>query len=72
MPTIPTYWLVDWAIIAAAMLLAALLTAIVAIEFSCFFMRGTMTCATISYFTAILGALIGFFVANLFQVGGRS
>jgi len=39
MPTIPTYWLVDWAIIAAAMLLAALLTAIVAIEFSCFFMR---------------------------------
>jgi hypothetical protein len=32
----------------------------------------TMTCATISYFTAILGALVGFFVANLFRVGGRS
>src|SRR5215471_7443500 len=30
-PTIPTYWLVDWAIIAGAMLLAALLTAIVAV-----------------------------------------
>jgi hypothetical protein len=32
MPTIPTYWLVDWAIIAAASLLAALLTVIVAVE----------------------------------------
>jgi len=39
MPTIPTYWLVDWAIL-AAMLLAALLTAIIAIECSCFFLRG--------------------------------
>src|SRR5215471_7499078 len=30
-----------------------------------------MTCAAISYFTAVLGALVGFFVANLFRVGGR-
>jgi len=35
----PAISLVDWATIAAAMLLAALLTAIVAIEFSRFFMR---------------------------------
>ena len=34
--------------------------------------EATMTCATISYFTVVLGALIGFFVANLFRVGGRS
>jgi len=39
MPTIPTYWLVDWTIIAAAMLLAALLTTIVAVECSVFFSR---------------------------------
>jgi hypothetical protein len=31
-----------------------------------------MTCATISYFTAVLGALVGFFVANIFRAGGRS
>lgn len=31
-----------------------------------------MTCATISYFTAALGALAGFFVASIFRVGGRS
>ena len=40
MPINPSYWLVDWAILAGAMLLAALLTAIVAIECSCFFLRG--------------------------------
>jgi hypothetical protein len=31
-----------------------------------------MTCAAISYFTVVLGALIGFFVASIFRVGGRS
>jgi hypothetical protein len=39
MPTIPAYWLVDWAIITAARLLAALLTTIVAVECSVFFSR---------------------------------
>ena len=31
-----------------------------------------MTCAAISYFTAALGAILGFFAACLFRVGGRS
>jgi hypothetical protein len=39
MPINPSYWLVDWAIISAATLLASLLTAIVAIECSVFFSR---------------------------------
>jgi len=39
-PVLPTYWLVDWAIVAGATLLAALLTTIVAIECSVFFSRG--------------------------------
>jgi hypothetical protein len=29
------------------------------------------TYAAISYFTVVLGALIGFFVASIFRVGGR-
>jgi zinc transporter ZupT len=31
-----------------------------------------MTCAAISYFTTVLGALVGFFVASIFRAGGRS
>jgi hypothetical protein len=39
MPTIPSYWLIDRAILTGAMLLATLLTTIVAIECSVFLSR---------------------------------
>jgi hypothetical protein len=39
MPLPPSYWLIDWAIIAASGLLAALLCTIVAIECSVLFSR---------------------------------
>jgi hypothetical protein len=73
MPTIPTSWLVNWAIIAGRHVACGAVDRDRRNRVLVLLHAGaTMTCAAISYFTAVLGALVGFFVANLFHVGGRS